>query len=724
MFQRPVAKDMRSFQSLSKFTGLPQKRSVMNRRQSLAQSRRYSNSRRRTRNDSQNEEEMSSGQLQTDYALDSVSVETGQRSSTKRVCVASEFDVEPSPKSSQARPSQIEWQENLEDVYVDEELDLPYPGFVEPSLGCLKQAQPPRSWALMMVMNPYFDRLTMIVILINCVTLGMYRPCEDGADCNTYRCLVLAMVDHMIFFYFAAEMIIKIVALGFCGENAYLSETWNRLDFFIVVAGCAEYLLQEYLGNINLTAIRTIRVLRPLRAVNRIPSMRILVNLLLDTLPMLGNVLLLCFFVFFIFGIVGVQLWAGLLRNRCVINLPRTNFTSEIAEIVFNNTTLTRYYIPEDTSLDYICSQADASGLHTCSNLPAYFDGKTRCNLTLDEYDKVSNDSCINWNFYYNECRVMHKNPFQGSVSFDNIGFAWVAIFLVISLEGWTDLMYLIQDAHSFYAWVYFVLLIVVGSFFMINLCLVVIATQFAETKRRETERMLQERKRMRSCGSLTSSEQGMVTSSKEGGGGDSVYAAIVRLITHGCRRLHRYLSRRWAEYKQQKEERRKTALGQEAQTELLANSTENADIKMQNMHENESPVENHSDRRQSTGFKSNGSTKRIRLVQHGTTGNNLERWDEVNRRDEPNAEIIDGEETMSRSRRSTHQFHGSSMSFEEPMPIIKRKTILTKFREAVKRFSESNHFTRGILVAILINTICKFLNDCNTGQDNWAPEF
>lgn len=53
------------------------------------------------------------------------------------------------------------------------------------------------------------------------------------------------------------------------------------------------------------------------------------------------------------------------------------------------------------------------------------------CNLTLEEYDKVGNGSCINWNIYYNECRVMHKNPFQGSVSFDNIGFAWVAIFLV-----------------------------------------------------------------------------------------------------------------------------------------------------------------------------------------------------------------------------------------------------------------------------------------------------
>lgn len=119
----------------------------------------------------------------------------------------------------------------------------------------------------------------------------------------------------------------------------------------------AEYLLQEYLGNINLTAIRTIRVLRPLRAVNRIPSMRILgacrgragssslfaVNLLLDTLPMLGNVLLLCFFVFFIFGIVGVQLWAGLLRNRCAINLPRTNFSPDLTEVVFQNVSLTRW---------------------------------------------------------------------------------------------------------------------------------------------------------------------------------------------------------------------------------------------------------------------------------------------------------------------------------------------------------------------------------------------
>ena len=48
-------------------------------------------------------------------------------------------------------------------------------------------------------------------------------------------------------------------------------------------------------------------------------GMRILVMLLLDTLPMLSNVLLLSGFVFFIFGIIGVQLWAGMLRQRCFL---------------------------------------------------------------------------------------------------------------------------------------------------------------------------------------------------------------------------------------------------------------------------------------------------------------------------------------------------------------------------------------------------------------------
>ena len=42
---------------------------------------------------------------------------------------------------------------------------------------------------------------------------------------------------------------------------------------------------------------------------------------------------------------------------------------------------------------------------------------------------------CVDWNQYYTTCTVGPTNPFHGAVSFDNIGLAWVAIFLVISLE-------------------------------------------------------------------------------------------------------------------------------------------------------------------------------------------------------------------------------------------------------------------------------------------------
>lgn len=76
----------------------------------------------------------------------------------------------------------------------------------------------------------------MMVIILNCITLGMYRPCSD-IECDSQRCLILQGFDHFIFAFFAAEMVVKVMAMGFIGKQGYLGETWNRLDFFIVVAG-------------------------------------------------------------------------------------------------------------------------------------------------------------------------------------------------------------------------------------------------------------------------------------------------------------------------------------------------------------------------------------------------------------------------------------------------------------------------------------------------------
>lgn len=80
----------------------------------------------------------------------------------------------------------------------------------------------------------------------------------------------MQVFDDVIFAFFALEMMIKMIAMGGWGRGTYLADSWNRLDFFIVMSGALEYFLQ--VENLNLTAIRTIRVLRPLRAINRIPS--------------------------------------------------------------------------------------------------------------------------------------------------------------------------------------------------------------------------------------------------------------------------------------------------------------------------------------------------------------------------------------------------------------------------------------------------------------------
>uniref|UniRef100_A0A8C3R588 Calcium voltage-gated channel subunit alpha1 I n=1 Tax=Cyanoderma ruficeps TaxID=181631 RepID=A0A8C3R588_9PASS len=420
---------------------------------------------------------------------------------TSAICPLEPVDLQISEQQTPPvqPPSSLELGED-EEVTSPPDPDVPYPDLAPVVFFCLKQTTSPRSWCIKMVLcSPW---LLMMVILLNCVTLGMYQPCED-MDCLSDRCKILQVFDDFIFIFFAMEMVLKMVALGIFGKKCYLGDTWNRLDFFIVMAGMVEYSLD--LQNINLSAIRTVRVLRPLKAINRVPSMRILVNLLLDTLPMLGNVLLLCFFVFFIFGIIGVQLWAGLLRNRCFME---ENFTVQ-GDII-----LPPYYQPEeDDEMPFICSLSGDNGIMGCHEIPPLKEQGHECCLDKDDYyyyNSVRQEfnisgMCVNWNQYYNVCRTGNANPHKGAINFDNIGYAWIVIFQVITLEGWVEIMYYVMDAHSFYNFIYFILLIIVGSFFMINLCLVVIATQFSETKQREHQLMQEQRARYLSSSTVAS---------------------------------------------------------------------------------------------------------------------------------------------------------------------------------------------------------------------------
>jgi hypothetical protein len=129
--------------------------------------------------------------------------------------------------------------EEADDAYdrcVDGGSKLLFPGYVPVAFKYWDQASRPRYWCLRMITSPWFERVSMLVILFNCITLGMYQPCNDQ-PCLTTRCILLNYVDHLIHVFFVVEMTVKIVAMGFYGKETYLAESWNRLDFFIVVAG-------------------------------------------------------------------------------------------------------------------------------------------------------------------------------------------------------------------------------------------------------------------------------------------------------------------------------------------------------------------------------------------------------------------------------------------------------------------------------------------------------
>lgn len=341
----------------------------------------------------------------------------------------------------------------------------------EKSLFCLQKTHPVRSWAIGVVYNKWFDRVIMGLIFFNCVFLAIDSKEPDFAD--TIRGKMVNGSENVFLAAFCLEMCFKIVAMGFAiGRNSYLSDNWNRLDFIVVILGIVAAL---DLGNFS--AIRTVRVLRPLRTITGFEGMRKLVETLLKSIPLLMDVLILVSFLFFVLGLVGVQMFAGKMDRRCAtLENPLTGCekcgtsdTLPITECAANCSLplKPRWAVDDDT----LCGAPRLSKYPARGPEPA-------------GYMCEAGSYCIE-----------QDSPNFGITNFDNILSAWLTIFQCISLEGWTDVMYWVQDAVSPYAWIYFCLMIIFGSFFAINLALAVLYVAFVSERQPEEEEDVDELK-------------------------------------------------------------------------------------------------------------------------------------------------------------------------------------------------------------------------------------
>ena len=135
---------------------------------------------------------------------------------------------------------------------------------------------------------------------------------------------------------FTLECVLKIFAMGFLPScytppvdaeakakpsrpgdpihvGSYLSDGWNRLDFFVVVTS----FLAQLPFVPNVTMFRTLRVLRPLRSLNAIPRLKGLVGAMISSVPQILNATVVILFMFVVFGILMLQLYSGKSNFRC-----------------------------------------------------------------------------------------------------------------------------------------------------------------------------------------------------------------------------------------------------------------------------------------------------------------------------------------------------------------------------------------------------------------------
>ncbi|KAL4480370.1 hypothetical protein ABPG74_020886 [Tetrahymena malaccensis] len=221
---------------------------------------------------------------------------------------------------------------------------------------------------------------------------------------------------------YTVEACLKIIALGFIlPKGAYLRDGWNILDFTIVVSSLLPLVIGS--STVNLRALRSLRILRPLRTISKVKKLKILLKTLFSAIPYLVNSMIILTFFFLIFAIGGLQLFSGLLLRRCLD--PLTGIVIDYNQV--------------------------CGGGYQC-------DGINICGKTM-------------------------SNPQFNVTNFDDIFYSFLMVFQVITMEGWSQIMYQLFDAFSIFTVIYFVLLIFIGSFFLINLTLAVIKAKFSDNQ-------------------------------------------------------------------------------------------------------------------------------------------------------------------------------------------------------------------------------------------------
>ncbi|XP_045542526.1 voltage-dependent calcium channel type A subunit alpha-1 isoform X20 [Papilio machaon] len=309
------------------------------------------------------------------------------------------------------------------------------------SLFIFSDENPIRRYTKFIIEWPPFEYAVLLTIIANCVVLALEEHLPNGD--KTILAQNLEKTEAYFLGIFCVEASLKILALGFVlHRGSYLRNIWNIMDFFVVVTGIITQL--PVAPDVDFRTLRAIRVLRPLKLVSGVPSLQVVLKSIIKAMAPLLQIGLLVLFAIVIFAIIGLEFYSGALHKTC--------------------------YSLED--INEIVNEGESPTPCNADNETVAPPGANVC-----EADKST-------------CLEKWEGPNRGITSFDNIGFAMLTVFQCITMEGWTSILYWTNDAlGSMFNWIYFVPLIVLGSFFMLNLVLGVLSGEFAKEREKVENR-------------------------------------------------------------------------------------------------------------------------------------------------------------------------------------------------------------------------------------------
>ncbi|XP_013912318.1 PREDICTED: sodium channel protein type 2 subunit alpha [Thamnophis sirtalis] len=339
---------------------------------------------------------------------------------------------------------------------------------------------PLRKIAIKILVHSLFSMLIMCTILTNCVFMTMSNPPEWTKN-----------VEYTFTGIYTFESLIKILARGFCLENfTFLRDPWNWLDFTVITFAY----VTEFVNLGNVSALRTFRVLRALKTISVIPGLKTIVGALIQSVKKLSDVMILTVFCLSVFALIGLQLFMGNLRHKCLLWPPDNStytinvvsyFNSSMGENgTFVNTTVTTFnweeYVRDDSHFYFLEGQNDA----------------LLCGNGSDAGQCPEGYMCVK----------AGRNPNYGYTSFDTFSWAFLSLFRLMTQDFWENLYQLTLRAAGKTYMIFFVLVIFLGSFYLINLILAVVAMAYeeqnqatmeeAEQKEAEFQQMLEQLKK------------------------------------------------------------------------------------------------------------------------------------------------------------------------------------------------------------------------------------